>query len=47
MVEFEEFIQVELIVGDNQEAWYAGKPLRSQNSVVVTDKKISKGTKIK
>jgi methionyl-tRNA synthetase len=47
IVEFDEFAQVNLIVGDNQEAWYAGKPLRSQNAVVVTDKKISKGAKIK
>jgi len=46
VLEFEDFKKVLMAVGDKQEATYNGKPLKSKNNNVVTDKNIKKGTKI-
>jgi methionyl-tRNA synthetase len=45
-VEFDEFKQITLTTNSNQEAVYKGKPLKSKQNTVVSDKKVKEGAKI-
>jgi hypothetical protein len=45
-LEFDDFKKVIMIVGDDQKAMYNGKPLKSKDDIVITDKKVIKGAKI-
>ncbi|UCD13438.1 MAG: methionine--tRNA ligase [Thermoplasmatales archaeon] len=46
VLEFDAFKQAALIIGEKQEATYNGKPLKSKNNTVVTDKRVKKGANI-
>jgi len=46
VLEFEEFKQVSMIIGDDQIATYQGKSLQGDNGIVKADKPVKKGTKI-
>jgi methionyl-tRNA synthetase len=45
-LEFDDFKQIEMSIGENQEVIYKGKILKSKDYVVVTDKKIGEGAKV-
>jgi len=46
ILEFDDFKQATISIGDKQEATYKGKILRSKNDTVKSDKKVKKGAKI-
>jgi methionyl-tRNA synthetase len=46
VLEFEDFKQAIMTIGDKQEVVYNGKPLKSKNNTVVTDKKVKMGAKV-
>jgi len=46
VLEFDDFKQATMTIGDKQEATYKGKTLRSKNDTVKSDKKVKKGAKI-
>jgi methionyl-tRNA synthetase len=46
VLEFDDFKQVIMTIGDKQEVVYNGKPLKSKNDTVVTDKKVKIGVRV-
>jgi len=46
-LEFEEFKAAKMVIGDKQEALYEGKPLKTKNDKVISDKKVKIGTTIR
>lgn len=46
VLEFEEFQQITMVVDENKNATYQGKPLKSEKGNVVIDKPMKKGAKI-
>ena len=46
ILEFEEFQQITMVVDENKNATYQGKPLKSEKGNVVIDKPMKKGAKI-
>ena len=46
VLEFDDFKQVIMIIGDKQEVVYNGKTLKSKNNTVVTDKKVKMGVRV-
>ena len=46
VLEFDDFKQVIMTIGDKQEVVYNGKPLKSKNDTVVTDKKVKMGVRV-
>jgi methionyl-tRNA synthetase len=46
VLEFDDFKQVVMTVGEKQEIIYNGKTLKSKNNTVVTDKKVKIGSKV-
>ena len=46
VLEFDDFKQVIMTIGDKQEVVYNGKPLKSKNNTVVTDKKVKIGVRV-
>jgi len=46
ILEFDDFKQVTMTIGDKQEVIYNGKPLISKNDTVVSDKKVRIGAKV-
>ncbi|UCF13118.1 MAG: methionine--tRNA ligase [Thermoplasmatales archaeon] len=46
VLEFEDFKQAIMTIGDKQEVVYNRKPLKSKNNTVVTDKKVKIGAKV-
>ena len=46
VLEFDDFKQVVMTIGDKQEVIYKGKPLKSKNDTVVSDKKVKIGAKV-
>ncbi|MCK5112003.1 MAG: methionine--tRNA ligase [Thermoplasmatales archaeon] len=46
VLEFDDFKQAIMTIGDKQEVVYNGKPLKSKNNTVVTDKKVKIGAKV-
>jgi len=47
ILEFEEFKEVKLVIGEKQQAHYHGKSLKSKDGVVVSDKEVIIGAEIK
>ncbi len=47
VLEFEDFLKVKMEIDEKQRAIYNGKTLKSKFNLVVTDKKIKKGTKVR
>ena len=46
VLEFDDFKQAIMTIGDKQEVVYNGKPLKSKNNTVVTDKKVKIGVRV-
>ena len=46
VLEFDDFKQVIMTIGDKQEVVYNGKPLKSKNNTVITDKKVKIGVRV-
>ena len=46
VLEFDEFKQVAMVIGEEQNATYQGKTLQGEKGKVVSDKPVKKGTKI-
>jgi len=46
VLEFDDFKQVIMTIGDKQEVVYNGKTLKSKNNTVVTDKKVKMGVRV-
>ena len=46
ILEFNDFKEITMTIGSNQEAMYNGKPLKTKSGKVFSDKKIKKGAKI-
>ena len=46
LLEFDDFKKIIMIIGNNQEAMYKEKLLKSKNNTVVADKKVKEGAKI-
>ncbi len=47
VLEFDEFKQTKLIIGEKQEAQYNGKPLKTKEDIVVSDKEVKIGAEVK
>ena len=47
VLEFDDFKQAIMTIGDKQEVVYNGKPLKSKNNIVVADRKVKKGANVK
>ncbi len=47
LVEFNEFIQISFTINDKQQAVYERKPLKTKKNIIVTDKPVQAGAKIK
>ena len=46
VLEFDDFKQVVLVVGERQEVEYKGKTLKSEKGKIVPDKDVKKGARI-
>ena len=46
ILEFEDFKKIKMYVGENNEVFYNQKNLKTEKGVIITDKKIDKGSKI-
>jgi len=47
VLEFDDFKKVNMTIGENREAIYAGKNLKSEKGKIVSDKEVEKGAEIK